>query len=305
MSKSRGNVVVPDEYIAKWGAEAIRGWLPLQAAFPRIAMISPHAITVPTFKHRNTRASGYAVRCSPIGEEVHVTVDEHRTLEARLQPLRHAGTTATTPSRSRSRRSRGRRTSRCRRHTAAPRRRPPPRARRRSARPAPPAAPRDPCSTSRSTLRYQSTSAARSVTAMSTPLIPTCAASVTPADALNATRFAGRPRRDRGAPSSSTRPARSVRRSGQPRSRRARRSRRSDTPHATLDPMARAIEHHGWKLLRCAQLAAGATAMASISIMRPGGASAPTSTIVSAGYGAVNQRSRSSTIFGKFAMSVR
>ena len=48
-----------------------------------------------------------------------------------------------------------------------------------------------------------------------------------------------------------------------------------------------------------------ATAIASISISSPGSASDETSTIVSAGYGGVNQRPRSSTIFGKFAMSVR
>src|SRR6266545_3378687 len=43
------------------------------------------------------------------------------------------------------------------------------------------------------------------------------------------------------------------------------------------------------------------SAIASISIR----ASEPTSTIVSAGYGSLNHRPRSATIFGKFAMSVR
>ena len=48
-----------------------------------------------------------------------------------------------------------------------------------------------------------------------------------------------------------------------------------------------------------------ATAIASISISSSGSASEDTSTIVSAGYGGVNHLPRSSTIFGKLAMSVR
>ena len=70
---------------------------------------------------------------------------------------------------------------------------------------------------------------------------------------------------------------------------------RAEGPRAGLRPARR----------QASRLAPSTTAIASISIISSGNASELTSTIVSAGHGWVNQRSRSSITLGKLAMSVR
>jgi leucyl-tRNA synthetase len=75
MSKSRGNVVVPDDYIAKWGADTLRMFLMAIGPFEEGGDFRDSAISGPRrFLERLWDLVGQAERKTLIGDEVHMDI---------------------------------------------------------------------------------------------------------------------------------------------------------------------------------------------------------------------------------------
>jgi leucyl-tRNA synthetase len=83
MSKSRGNVVIPDEYIAKWGADTFRMYLMFLGPFQEGGDFRDEGISGPRrFLEKVWALVGDAVRIAPEGEAPHnVLVKYHQTVK--------------------------------------------------------------------------------------------------------------------------------------------------------------------------------------------------------------------------------
>ncbi len=83
MSKSRGNVVIPDEYIAKWGADTFRMYLMFLGPFQEGGDFRDEGISGPRrFLEKVWTLVGDAVRTAPEGETPHnVLVKYHQTVK--------------------------------------------------------------------------------------------------------------------------------------------------------------------------------------------------------------------------------
>jgi leucyl-tRNA synthetase len=83
MSKSRGNVVIPDEYIAKWGADTFRMYLMFLGPFQEGGDFRDEGISGPRrFLEKVWALVGDAVRTAPEGEIPHnVLVKYHQTVK--------------------------------------------------------------------------------------------------------------------------------------------------------------------------------------------------------------------------------
>jgi leucyl-tRNA synthetase len=83
MSKSRGNVVIPDEYIAKWGADTFRMYLMFLGPFQEGGDFRDEGISGPRrFLEKVWTLVGEALRTSPPDEVPHnVLVKYHQTVK--------------------------------------------------------------------------------------------------------------------------------------------------------------------------------------------------------------------------------
>ncbi|HEV2086318.1 MAG TPA: class I tRNA ligase family protein [Gemmatimonadales bacterium] len=83
MSKSRGNVVIPDEYIAKWGADTFRMYLMFLGPFQEGGDFRDEGISGPRrFLEKVWALVGEAVRTGPEDEAPHsVLVKYHQTVK--------------------------------------------------------------------------------------------------------------------------------------------------------------------------------------------------------------------------------